>query len=345
VALLVPLSGPQRPLAEALRDGFLAAWLADDPARRPSVRILDEAPDAAAAYRQATAAGAGIIVGPLLKPAVMAVLEVAGPVTTLALNELDAGIPTPANFYQYGLAPEDEAREVARRAVAAGQLRALALAPDSDWGRRLLGAFLPALEGAGGSLRGYRFYDPGATDFTALLQRLLLLDESRERHRQLTANLGIDLSFEPRRREDVDFIFLAANTATGRLLRPQLRFLYAGDIPTYSTSAIFTPGSTGDMDLDGLRFTDAPALIGNAPEAAALRSRVLAHWEGGGVALLRFHAMGHDAYRLVHALGEGNEQPFAGLTGVLSTDEQRRIRRRTSWAEFRDGGLVPLAGD
>jgi outer membrane PBP1 activator LpoA protein len=344
IALLLPLSGAQRAAAEAIRDGFLAAYY-DDPARgeHGGIGILDEEQSGAVAgYQSAIAAGATLVVGPLLKPSVTAVAGVAGAVPTLALNFLDAGPEPPGNFYQFALSPEDEAELAATRAAAEGRLHALALVPNNDWGQRMLGAFTPALEARGGTVVAYRFYDPSATDFTAEIQRLLLIDESRARHRQLASELGISLGFEPRRRSDADHIFLAANVAAGRLIRPQLRFLYAGDLPTYSTSAIYQPGTSGDADLDGVMFSDAPALLGAEPQAQELRATVTSRWPAGALGRMRLFAMGYDAYTLANSIAAGNYTALPGLTGMLSIDAGRRIHRDMPWAEFRDGRVVAL---
>lgn len=345
IALLLPLSGAQRAVAEAIRDGFLAAYLADaGNAGKPEISVFDEEqPGPVAAYQAALAAGATAVVGPLLKESVTQVVaQVPGNVPTLTLNYLDIGIASPPAVYQFALAPEDEARQAAERAAAEGRLRALALAPDNEWGRRMLSAFTPALEERGGTVLAYRFYDPAATDFTTQIQRLLLLDESRARHRQLSANLGVSLEFEPRRRGDVDLIFLAANVAAGRLIRPQLRFLYAGDIPTYATSAIYQAGSSGDADLDGVMFVDAPALLAADTRAQDMRAALARRWPGGAVSRMRFYAMGFDAYALASGIRSGTLTEVAGLTGNLSPDPGRRIHRQMPWAQFRDGRIVPL---
>jgi hypothetical protein len=345
IALLLPLSGAQRAAAEAVRDGFIAAYLAAGQASlpRPAIMILDEEQrGAAAAYQEALQAGASVVVGPLLKESVAQVSGVAGTATTLTLNFLDGGAAVPRQFYQFALSPEDEAREVAARASADGRRRALALAPANEWGRRMIAAFDPALQEQGGVLLDYRLYDPGGTDFTADISRLLQLDEGKARHRQLSANLGVQLEFEPRRRGDADFIFLAANVAAGRLIRPQLRFLYAGDLPTYATSAIYQAGSAGDPELDGVMFTDAPALLGTDQQSQELRSGIAKHWPAGNLARMRFHAMGFDAYTLIGTLPPGPVSPLAGLSGELSVDDTGRIHRRMPWAEFRDGRIVAL---
>lgn len=346
LALLLPLSGAQRPAAEAIRDGFIAAWLADagNPLR-PELLVLDELqPGPAEAYQAALDAGADMVVGPLLKPSVAQVAGIAGAVPTLLLNTLDA-VPAPARSYQFALAPEDEAEAIAERAVALGQGRALALAPATDWGRRLLAAFASALEARGGTLVEQQLYDPAERDHTRQLEQLLRLDASRERQRRLVANVGVPLEFEPRRRIDADCIVLMANAASGRLIRPQLRFLYAGDLPTYATSAIHQLGNQAEPDLDGIMFVDAPATIGHDPRASALRATLAEHWPAFVAGQLRFHAMGYDAYALVGELQPGNAAggtPYAGLSGILSLGEGGRIHRGMAWGLFREGTVIPL---
>lgn len=346
IALLLPLSGAQRAVAEAVRDGFIAAWLADDgPARAPVMVLDEEQGGAVGTYRQALDAGAGIVVGPLLKESAAQIATVAGTVPTLVLNTLDAATPPPPGpFFQFALAPEDEARQVAERAVAEGRRRALALVPDSEWGRRLLASFTPALEAIGGTVLAHHYYDPAATDFTAAIERLLHLDESRDRHRRLVANLGVALEFEPRRRDDIDFIFMAASTATGRLIRPQLRFLDAGDIPTYATSVIYQAGSGSDADLDGVMFADAPVLVAPDEHGRAMQAAVTARWPAGAMARLRFFALGYDAYGLAASLAAAPGVPagLAGLSGMLSFDTAGRVHRQLPWAQFHDGRIVLL---
>jgi len=62
---------------------------------------------------------------------------------------------------------------------------------------------------------------------------------------------GTKLEFEPRSRADLDFIFVASQPVSARLLRPQLRFQYAGEVPVYSTSDAFaTEGGLANQDLD-----------------------------------------------------------------------------------------------
>lgn len=344
VALVLPLSGRQQAAAEAIRDGFIAAWMADaaNP-QRPRLTILDEEqPGPLAAYQAAVEAGAGLVVGPLLKRSLAAVAQADGDIPLLALNQLD-DLPLPAGSFQFALAPEDEADALVERALALGQRRALILVPDTRWGQRMHSALAAALEAGGGTIVDQLFYDPGAQDHTAQLQRLLRANTSRSAGP--AANPDAPAGFSTRRRNDVDCILLAANAAAGRLIRPQLRFLYAGDLPIYATSAIHQPGTRGDSDLDGIMFSDAPAVIGTDHRASLMRASLRRYWPSFAMGELRFYAMGHDAYALLHELG-GQQPPAAlayqGLSGELRVDGERRIRRRMSWAVYQDGRILPL---
>ncbi len=120
IALLLPLSGRSEAFGVAVRDGFIAAYLQQNAASRPQLKIYDVAAESVGgAYNRAVAEGAGFVVGPLFKDEVAAVAPVSGGRTpVLALNFLSDTVAPPRNFYQFALLPEDEARMVARRAFA-----------------------------------------------------------------------------------------------------------------------------------------------------------------------------------------------------------------------------------
>jgi hypothetical protein len=339
ISLLLPLGGKEQAVAEAIRDGFLAAHFAARDQDRPEIVVLDEeTPTPADAYR--SIAG-GFVVGPLLRTSLAQVAAVAASRPTLALNNLEGNLAAPPGMFQFSLAPEDEAVAVAERAISAGQRRGLALAPDNEFGRRMLAAFTAAYQGFGGTLTGQRTYTPGGTNFTSPISALLELDASNERHRYLSANLGVPLEFEPARRTDADFIFLVANPEAGRLIRPQLRFLYAGDLATYSTSAIHQTGGN-EQDLDGVQFVDSPIMIGPDERSAELRQALEKRWPAAAGARLRFYAFGFDAYRLARHLAAGDLTDLPGLTGVLQVDPQRRVHRKLAWAGIQGGRVIPV---
>ncbi len=346
IAVLLPLGGRQQAAATAIRDGMLAAHWSDVGTARPRLKIYDtDRYGAGEAYSQALVEGADFVVGPLLKRGVETVAQAAGSIPTLALNYLDEIYQVQPGFFQFALAPEDEARAIAELAVASGQLNAVALVPNNDWGTRVLTSFGQQLESSGGQLLEFRGYETGVEDFSGSITSLFKLAESNQRYRRLAANLGRNVEFEPRRRQDVDFIFFAANARSGRLLMPQLRFYYAGDLPTYSTSDIFEPGGRGNNnELSGIMYPDAPWLIAPTGNGAQARETVERHWPRRGVRLSRLYAMGFDAYRLIPLLnrGETAQISYSGMSGVLTLDREGRIHRQLDFAQFQRGIPQPL---
>ncbi len=342
VALLLPLSGKQKAFGEAIRDGYLTAHFElGNETRRPAVKIYDTLDNGAAdAYKRAVLDGASFIIGPLLKNQVAAIAPLVTDVTTLTLNTAPEGAGESGYLYQFALAPEDEARAAAIRATDEGLVNAVALVEDSEWGRRVLAAFDEELQGRRGKLLAASGYVTTATDYSAAIQRILLLDESYARRDRLAANLGKKLEFEPRRRQDVDFIFLASKAKAARLIKPQLRFHYAGEIPTYATSDIFQPGTTDNSDLNGLYFPDIPWLLEPSQPVAEHQATLQRHWGNRPVQLARFYAMGYDSYSLsalLHGRSAARGLIMDGMTGKLIADAAGVIHRELKWARMERG--------
>ena len=361
VAALLPLSGRNAAVGAQLRDGLLAAWFAQPAEGRLPLRFYDTVSGTegtsvvADRLAAARAAGAVSIIGPLLREDVIAAAGAwsglaadaptrgGGSPTLLALNFLptEAGA-APAGLLQFGLSPEDEARAIARRAIAAGQRRAVALVPAGDWGQRVLRAFREEFEAGGGTLLASRPVQ--GRDHSAAIRAVLGIDASRARHQRLQSLLGSSLVFQPRRRGDVDVLFLPGQPAQVRQLRAQLKFESAGDIPFYSTADAWD--GRADGDLEGMVFPDMPWMIAPAADGVAvLRAQSQAAWgdlRGRG----RLFALGHDAWLVQEALRTGRlaagRGEIPGVTGALALDDQRRVRRALSWAEIRSSTLRPL---
>jgi outer membrane PBP1 activator LpoA protein len=340
------LSGRLSDAGEALRDGFLAAYYQQDAASRPRLRIYDASDDVAVMYRRAVADGASFVIGPLGKENVQAVTRAAdGTVPTLALNMLPDGEALPSRFFQFALAPEDEARQVAERLLASGRRVGVALVPSGEWGTRVLAAFQETFAAGGGTLAATRNFATGTTDFSEPLIEILGFDESQHRFRALSAVVG-PLQFIPRRRDDLQFVFLAGQPVQGRLVRSQLKFHYSGDLPVFSISDIYDPNPIANQDLEGVAFTDIPWMIDDDPVIADLRSSVQQLWPANARRRGRLFAMGFDAWRLVGVLKDGQvpiTEPVAGMTGRLTVDAAGRVRRGLDWAIVGgDGQARPL---
>lgn len=347
LAVMLPMSGRFAAAGEAVRDGILAAYLRQEETR-PGLRFYDtNTEDITSLYSRAVSDGADFVIGPLTRDALdkLAVIpQLALP--TLALNNLSEQALRPG-IYQFGLTPEDEARQAAQRLLATGLVQGIALVPASEWGGRIFGAFRDELESAGGILLDYQEYAPRDEDFSGPITTVLHLAESRTRYRNLAGVLGRRLEFEPRRREDVQFIFLAATPETGRLMRPQLRFHYASDLPVFATSGIYEANPARNNDLNGISFVDIPWVIDDDPEIVALREQLSSLFPGRMRSWPRLYALGYDAYRLVPALFSGQlmeEEVVRGLTGDLTMNRDGQIQRKMRWAQF-SGGVPTLLED
>ncbi|MDY6943072.1 MAG: penicillin-binding protein activator [Pseudomonadota bacterium] len=350
IAVLLPTRGRFAKAAQAVRDGFLAAHFEraatqGDSANLPRISFYDTSDDVSASYQAARTDGAEFIIGPLSKEAIES-LAAGGPIElpTLALNrmgEAPSGQPT---LFQFALSPEEEARQVAERAALDGHQNAIALVPGNPWGQRIFAAFAFRFEELGGKVVGFRAYDEDQFDHSAVIKRLLMIDQSESRHRALTNLIGRAPEFQPRRRQDVDMVFMAAFPRQGRLIRPQLRFHRASTLPIYATSHVYSgwPNTKADRDLDGVIFPDMPWNL--SPDDFPLRQALSNAWPTGFQSQSRLYALGYDAFRLVPRL-RNNPDGFAnlipGATGTLVIQPTGLIDRKLNWAVFRRGLPVP----
>jgi len=350
----LPLTGRQGAAAATIRDGFLTAYYVSPSSVRPRVRLYDtDTRSVAEAMDSALRAGALFIVGPLTREEVAAAAQLPAPhPPILALNFLPAGAESPGDFYQFALSPEDEARDVARRILAEGHRRGVAVAPDGEWGSRVLAAFREELTAGGGALLAASRFEPLATSYEPAITDVLRIDESTARFRRIESIVGGKLQFQPRRRGDIDFIFAPSSASTARLLTPQLKYFFAGNLPTYATSDAYEPNPTADEDLEGLMFPIMPWLLGSGL-ADSVRLAASSAWPADGPHRDRLFAFGFDAYRLMMALraapaGAGGQArsvasiSLEGLTGELTIDPSGRVHRGLDWAQVHNGEPRPL---
>jgi len=326
IALLLPLSGNNAAAGKAIRNGFLGAYFNAtaglEEAQQVHLYDVNASGGALAAYESAVREGAEFVVGPLLRRNVSDLAaETLLPVPVLALNYVPENVLAPPGFYQFALAPEDEARSAATRTINDDLKRGVALVPDNTWGRRVLASFTNEFEAAGGQLLDYRSYQPTVQDFSFEIQELMALSQSVQRYRRLRGNIGGPLQFDPRRRQDIDFVFLAADAKAGRLIKSQ-----------------------SDTDLNGVMFAETPWVV-HPPAWIADFPELYGEFWPAEKRLTRLHAMGYDAYHLVGGLfpaRSGSMDEIIGATGTLYLEADGRVHRRMAWARFERGRPEPL---
>jgi len=362
VAVLLPAEGRLSAAAKAIRDGILSAYL-DQPGNSV-IRFYSSghsSESAIAAYQQASADGAVQIIGPLHIDSTRALANLAELTTpVLLLNDktsedkasgdktlwMEGGTERAGIVNSLSLSTTEEAAAIAAKALTQGQRDAIIMVPDSGWGKRVEAAFTAAFEQGGGRIIAGTRFSTAVNDQSAMLTQLLKIDASKQRKSDLQSWLGIALTFEPSRRYDFDFIFMAASPVEGRELKPLLRFYDAGDVPVYAMGRIFSGRMerASDRDLNGIVFPTTRwqlQTVGNTtftPEGITPANSGLASVRGGAYGNL--YALGQDAWRLLPWLPLMRKDPdlwFPGEVGSLRLQADGSLYREPAWAQFSAG--------
>ena len=345
VAIILPLSGALAPAGKAVLNGFLAARYADTAIGQKDneLFVMDVAkfPSASIAYEEALQEGAGIVVGPLSKPALADLATLAErPIPILALNRIDAApLAAGSALVQLSLAPEDEAVSVAELAFGRGARKAIIITPDGDWGDKVEAALRKRWASLGGTVVSnttYGTYD----DYSRSVTSALSLDISEQRADDVRKIIGKNIESTPRRREDADVLFLLSRSdSEARAIKPLLAFHYAGNLPVYAISSIYSGvADASNQDLNGVHVVETPWVLG---ANLGLQTDLAAGDPKSGD-YTRLSALGADAY-LVQSnflrLQSGADVLIRGNTGLLSMDPNLTIKRELSPAIFDAGAL------
>ncbi|QCF25127.1 penicillin-binding protein activator [Hydrocarboniclastica marina] len=344
VALALPLSGPLANAGKAVREGFLAAYYQDESQQATSVELIDTHDrDFSSVYAELLERNPDLVVGPLRKSDLASLDQSQRlPVPVLALNYLEsqADAPAPAeNLYQFGLSPDDEAREIAQRLNEKGYANVALFAPGTDWGLRLSEKFQDEHSRLGGRVIAEQHFQ-AQQSLREVVATAFGINESRNRAIRVEETIGMDVEFEPRRRQDIDAVVLLADPARARQLKPMFAFYYGGSLPVFGSSVIYegSPDPVRDADLENIQFTDLPWILERP--VLPLRSSLQKTFPSLAGQYDRLFALGADAYLLSSRLPllEGiPDSTLEGYTGLLTMTENREVRRQQGWAVFERG--------
>jgi outer membrane PBP1 activator LpoA protein len=332
IALLLPLQGKYAPLGSAVRNGFLNAYYEEltKTSYQQSISFIDTStlPSIAIAYQQALSKGADFIVGPLTKQEVQQLIS-AGSINTptLALNYTDIWFGSlPGSLYEFGLSPQDEAKQIADKAAQTGHTRAIIIAPQTEWGQRVVKTLTARWAEDGGTVAD-TFYFSAKSNLTSDIAQLLHVNMKDDTTKSREENDRATL--EQQRRHDFDVIFLLAPPQSARQIVPLLRFYYVDKTAIFSTSVGYAgfPQPQKDFDLNGVTFCDTPWIIGGKSA-------------DGNPEANRLFAVGHDSYFISRNIARFTTLPnfpMYGQTGALTLTPQKQFYRRLAWAQFHAG--------
>ncbi len=339
IALLLPLQGDLSSRGQAIRDGFIAAHYEQNGSAQIIIYDTTTA-TATELVNRAKAQGVELIIGPLSKDAVTEIASLNLNIPVLALNRTSDNSLNP-NLYQFGLAPEDEIIQVIEQVHSERLKHALVIYPDREWGSRNFAAFEQGWRAKGGNIVDSATFS-NQRDYSDLVKKLLDIDSSEKRASDLRRIIGERFEFTPRRRQDIDFIFLLANPGQARGINPTLEHFYAEDIPVYATSHIYESSDSwiDAIDLDGIRFCDIPWKLTSFD---TIQKKIQSTWNRADGQLAPFYAMGLDAHRLyprLQQLKELSNERLYGATGIIRLNQNNEIERELMWARFKDGTPV-----
>ena len=354
IALLLPMTGTLSKSANAIRNGFFAAYYYQKKHSdySPNIQVYDtNGNDVNVLYQKAIQQGANFIVGPLTKPNVVQLAQHAITVPTLVLNTPPSLInQSQKNFYTFGLSPLDEVQQVCEKAWKNHLSRAVIITPNNDWGNTIASAFANEWQNLGGRVVTNLHYI-GQQSLANQIQQTLHIDSANLRYKNLRSVLHEKVRFVPRRRQDVDVVFLATQPLFARQIKPLLNFYYAGKIPVYAISPIYTGHSNpiSNRDLNDITFCDIPWVLQPnhlTPDYLnSIKNNIEQIWPNSFKNNSKLYALGVDSYDLISKLNQMSLLPQFGVpaaTGTLYLDTKNHIFRQLTWARFENGTPVVI---
>jgi outer membrane PBP1 activator LpoA protein len=321
IGVLLPLDSKAfGPAAEAVKRGIEAAARVP-PASAMAITLHATTEDPANivdGYQRALAEAPRLVVGPLTRDGVTALLERLQPgIPVLALNVPQTDTALPEDCYAFSLQVEPEARQVASMAFADGRRSALTVADEQPLARRTQRAFAEQFTREGGRIVAQFAFRNTVPDLMALRE---------------AATGG-----------QCDTVFLALDPAHARFVRGYVD----GPAQLYATSRILEgqPDRLRDADLSGVRFVAMPWLLQPDHPAVVVYAGANAQ-PPAATDMERLYAFGIDACRIAAAFVNGTDlsrEPLDGVTGRIFLGRDRHFVRELVPAQFLDGRAVPLA--
>lgn len=334
IAIMLPGSGSFAEAGRALKAGLMAAFAnLKEGAYKPNLQFYDTTEATPVEqYRQAIAAGAEFIIGPLEKKDIQSLADSTSlEIPVLALNHIQN--LEQDNLYQFALSPMDDVEQITERARLDGHKKAVLLLPENSQTQRVIEYFKQYWTGSDRVLLKTQTYSPRAIDFSSAIQ-LLLNRAGPSFHSDSIQSVEINYP-----KPDSDVIFISAYSAQARTIMQQLNVNEAGEVAVYALPNVYSGqiNPVEDQILSGITFCDMPWFFNTADQGNLSMKSLASVWQQFPSSYLRLIAMGIDAFHLSGRLNDLNSRPYLGATGKLSLAEDNRIKRDLLCAKFTEG--------
>ena len=345
IAVLLPLSGRLKKQANAIKQGLLAAYF-EQKGDKPELQFIDSN-QLNAEELKVQLQTADFIIGPLLKDKIEDVIQaIPDTIPMLALNSPEQD-NNPLHFF-YGLAPEDEARQIASHLYNKGFRTPVIVSATNSAYVRMAAAFNQQWQMQAPD------YQPKEVSFSDnksmrnQVEGLLGVAQSKSRISAMEKYIPRKLHNVPRNRQDIDVIVVFAGAGETELLNPIIESSvspFASLVPVYASSRSFSQDLSKNSlrDLRNLNFIDMPWIL-DKPSWKKQHSESKQLWPQRRDSLQRLYAMGYDSFNLVKKLKYMQLFPqfySQQATGKLSM-QNNRILRQLSWGKVLKNQVVHI---
>ncbi|MBJ2127837.1 penicillin-binding protein activator [Alteromonas sp. IB21] len=272
-------------------------------------------------------------------------VDLAEPKAQDEVSELN--LPVSLNYY--GLAPEDEAKQLAELIFNKGYRAPIVIAAQNSLYQRMDDTFKAHWKALNSAENKQRANITSVTfnDSNSLregITQALDVAQSNERINQIEYMTNDEVYNMPRSRRDIDAIVAFSSPQDTELLNPIIEASlnpYDGkQVPVYATSRSmdYDSGKNQWRDLQNVHFIDMPWLM-PSHKWQPLEQEVQQAWQNQNTMQKRLFAFGFDAYQLLPQLGMLNTLKYLshdGLTGNLSLNQRGEVVRKQPQAIIRN---------
>lgn len=347
IAVLLPLSGRLNKQAQAIKQGILAAYFQEQ--ERPQLIFIDTAkhaiPQVVTQLQEVD-----FVVGPLLKDNIEALIQqLPADLPILALNEPEID-NNPQHFF-YALAPEDEARQIARHLYQKGHKQPVVIAGSHSASQRMANAFIQLWSETGAQNKPDIITFNDNKTMRNKVEVLLDVGQSKNRIRQIDNSFRKEVHSIARNRRDIDAIVIFAQAGETELLNPIIESSispFAKLVPVYASSRSYSQdlNKNSIRDLRNLKFIDMPWLLDKQNwKQQQQQSKTL--WPQQRDSLQRLYAMGFDTLQLIPQLKHMQLFPqfHSQLTSGALSLKDNQIQRLLNWGKIQQDQVLNLGLD
>ena len=346
IALLLPLEGEYLSPSKNFIEGFLNGYfnsLKTNEDNRQTIKIFNSSEDGILnSYQDAMKLNPQIIIGGFRQSEAKDLLSLETyEIPTIILNDFDQlNYPERENLFFFSNSQGDEISHIISDMWYRGIQSVIVITPDHLWGVQASEAFQSGWLARGGNILDTVIFNQDTRDFTDLLKRPLHIDTSEKRGLFLKRFVNSKLDLSSRRRNDIDGIVLFAYSDKARQIKPALNYLFANDIPVYSSSRIYNDVEEPNLyrDLDDIKFAGMPwSLEGSLQQELNIDETLHPEYR-------QLYTRGFDSFLLSQNLREpsfAQNIPLLGATGVLRL-KNNMVTKDPYWYQFKNGSKIKI---